>query len=160
MNQLELANMVKTLESMAQLELVIADFYKVCGEAWDSEAETWQAIAEAEVQHARNIEAMIRLLKSNPDAFAVGRPISPAAVNTAVTGVKNNITKMKKGDLSRKQALYILRDIEQSLLESKYGEMIKTQEMEFKMLVKEIIKQTEGHQKMLGKKIEAASAGA
>ncbi len=160
MDKLELANTVKILETMAQLELVVSRFYEMCGAAWNDEAEVWNAVARAEVQHARNIEMMMQLLKKSPGIFTVGRPISAIAVNTVIAGIKNNMEKMKKGDLTRKQVLFILRDIEQSLLESKYTDLIKTMDIGFNSLVQEITSQTEGHKKMLSKKIEEARAGA
>jgi len=147
--------MVKALEAMAQLELIISELYRICSVTWPDESEVWSAISRAEVQHAGNIEKMIALLKAKPDAFTVGRPISAVAVNTAIAGVKNNIEKLKKGELNRKQLLFILRDIERSLLESKYGGMVLTKEAGFNRLVNDIVQQTEGHQKMLEKKIYA-----
>ena len=62
--------------------------------------------------------------------------------------------------MTRRQALFILRDVEQSLLESKYTEILKTNDLEYNDLVKEIMAQTEGHKKMLSRKIEESATAA
>lgn len=159
MNQMDIDNVVKTLEMMAQLELIISEFYKTCSEAWSEEEELWSTIARAEVQHAENIAKMIQILKQKPNAFNIGRNISIIAINTAIAGVKANIDKLRKGELTRSQVLFILRDTEQSLLESKYAEILRTKDIEYSNLVQEIMKQTEGHKTMLNKKIEEARTG-
>jgi hypothetical protein len=46
------------------------------------------------------------------------------------------------------------KDIEQSLLESHYAEIVKTNEMEYQALMKEILSQTYEHKNAIQKKIE------
>lgn len=160
MNQMDTDKVIKTMEMMAQLELEISELYKACGEVWCQEAELWSAIARAEVEHAKNITKMIQILKEKPQTFAIGRPITTIAINTAIAGVKTNVGRLRKGELTRRQALFILRDVEQSLLESKYTEILKTYDLEYNDLVKEIMAQTEGHKKMLSRKIEESATAA
>jgi hypothetical protein len=50
--------------------------------------------------------------------------------------------------------LFISRDIEQSILESRYGEIVKSSDVEFQSLMKEIESETLAHREFLNDKIK------
>jgi len=144
------------MEAMAELELAISEFYKTCGEIWQEDKPFWSGLAEAEICHVEFIKSMAGRLRKNPGIFEIARPINTVAINTAINGVKNNVQKLKKGDFDKKKALFISRDTELSILESKYADMLKTTDHDFKTLVTEITVQTENHRNLLTHKIEQA----
>lgn len=146
-------NMSKTLDMMAELEQILSEFYKCAGDLWEEDSEFWADLAQAEVSHAEHIRKMAGILNKKPQEFELGRPLNIAAINTAISGVKNNIQRLKKGELNKKQTLFISRDIEQSMLESKYTEILKTKDIECQQLISEIALQTEMHKNFLLKKI-------
>jgi len=146
--------MLKTLEMMAELEMNISEFYKCAGEIWKEDSGFWEGLAQVEVSHAEGIKKIIDILSRRPQEFELGRPVNAAAVNTAISGIKINIEKLRKGRIDRIQVLFISRDIEQSLLESRYTEILKTKDTEYQKLISEIASQTESHKKMLINKIE------
>ncbi len=49
--------------------------------------------------------------------------------------------------------LFIARDIERSLIEARYDEIVKTNDIEYQNLVKRIVSQTVVHKGMIDKKI-------
>jgi hypothetical protein len=79
------------------------------------------------------------------------------AINRAISGVKKHTHRLKSGEINRKQCLFISRDTEQSILESKYAEVLKTKNVEYQALISEITSQTERHKELLAKKIEEIS---
>ena len=152
----DVMNILKTLELMAELELIISEFYKCAGDLWKEESEFWAGLAQAEVSHAEYIRKMAGILNKKPQEFELGRPLNIVAINTAISGVRNNIQRLKNGEFNKKQTLFISRDTEQSMLESKYTEILKTKNIEYQQLISEIVLQTEAHKKFLFKKIEEA----
>jgi hypothetical protein len=156
MLQADVMNMLKTLELMAELELIVSEFYKCAGDLWKEESEFWGGLAQAEVSHAEYIRKMADILNKKPQEFETGRPLNIVAINTAISGVRNYIQRLRNGELNKKQTLFISRDTEQSILESKYTEIMKTRDIEYQTLISEIALQTEAHKKLLLKKIDEA----
>jgi len=152
----DVTNMSKTLEMMAGLEMVISEFYKCAGDSWKEDREFWVDLAQAEVSHAEYIRKMSGILNKKPQEFESGRPLNVAVINMVISGVRNNIQRLKNGELNKKQTLFISHDTEQSILESKYTEILKTKDIEYQKLVSEIALQTETHKKLLVNKIEKA----
>lgn len=83
-----------------------------------------------------------------------------AALKTAQEGIRQNISKIARGALSRLQMLVVARDIEQSLIEAQYGSVVKTNDVEYQTLLKEIVDQTYGHRKAIQEQIDKAQKGA
>lgn len=150
------SNMSKTLEMMAELELAISDFYKCAADLWKEESEFWADLAQAEVSHAGYIKKMAGILNKKPQEFEPGRPLNMVAINTAISGIRNYIQKLRNGGLNKRQTLFISRDTEQSILESKYTEILKTKDIEYQTLISEIVLQTEEHKMLVLRKIDEA----
>jgi hypothetical protein len=99
------SNMSKTLEMMVELELAISDFYKCAADLWKEESEFWADLAQAEVSHAEYIKKMAGILNKKPQEFEPGRPVNIVAINTAISGIRNYIQKLRNGGLNKRQTL-------------------------------------------------------
>jgi polyribonucleotide nucleotidyltransferase len=152
----DVKNISNILEIMAELEGVISELYKTAGDLWEEDRNFWSALAQAELAHAEYIRKMADILNEKPREFEIGRPLAAAGIRTVISGVQNNIQKLKKGEIHKKQILFISRDIEQSLLESRYAEILKTKDTDYQKLIYDVALQTEGHKSLLIKKIEEA----
>jgi hypothetical protein len=75
------------------------------------------------------------------------------AINTIITGIKKNIELVKANALSKFKTLYIARDVEESALESKIDEIVKTDDLGFLEITKKIVLQTKNHKEHFDKKI-------
>jgi hypothetical protein len=144
----------KALESMIQYELILSDFYKQCADIWTKDQAFWQNLAHAELHHAENIQKMREIIVKKRETFEAGRPFNPIAINTAMTGLKDYTNKLTSGAFSCKKMLIIARDIEQSILESRYTEIVKTVDLEYQALMKAILSQTFEHKKIIEEKIQ------
>jgi len=149
----EVKNVSRTLGIMAELEQVISEFYRSAGDRWPEDGDFWSGLAEAETTHAGYLGRMRAMLDSRPEAFEIGRPIALSAVAEVLSGVRNLIRRLKNGEFSRKAILLLSRDLEQSVLESKYMEMLKTEDRDYQKMISEIVLQTEAHQQQLLRKI-------
>ena len=85
----------------------------------------------------------------------MGRPFNLIAFNTAQAGILENTTRVSQGALTREKMFVLARDIEQSLLESHYGEIVKTTDVAFQTLLKAILSQTYEHRKIIQKAAES-----
>jgi len=52
------------------------------------------------------------------------------------------------------KTLFTARDIEHSIIESKYGEVVKTDDIEFRSLMGEVVSDTQSHLGWLNRKIK------
>ena len=99
---------------------------------------------------------MIKILSERPECFEFGYPFKPPAIKTFISGIKSNIQKLRSGKLPKDRISYVARDIEGSILESKYMEIIRTNEPEFQTLVKQIVSDTMTHKEWLDQKMKQA----
>ena len=155
MSALDLKTIAKIMETMIHFELSLSDFYTKCGEVWDEDRAFWRIFANAEVGHAANIQKMLKIITQRPEHFEIGRPFNLVALNTAMAGITENTRRLSMGEFTRAKTLFIARDIEQSVLESYYAEIVKTTDVEYQNLMKEILSQTYEHRKMIQEKIDA-----
>ena len=153
MNIADIEKITKVLESMMQYELVLAHLYNKCADVWKEDQVFWESLAHAELRHAENIQKMQEIIINKQNSFELGRPFNLLALNTATAGVNANIKRVTEGAFSREKLLIIARDIEQSLLESHYAEIVKTTDIEYQALMKNILSQTNDHKMMIQKKI-------
>ena len=150
----DIERITKVLESMIQYELILSDFYKQCADIWTEDQAFWQNLAHAELHHAENMQRMREIIVKKQETFEAGRPFNPIAINTAMTGLKDYTNKLTSGALSSERMLIIARDIEQSILESHYAEIVKTADLEYQTLMKAILSQTFEHKKTIEEKIK------
>lgn len=149
----DLKGILDVLSSMEEMEGTVADFYRVCGELWTERREFWSSIEEDERKHVRHVGAMKEIISRKPQRFEKGRPFNIMAVQTVIRGIQNNIAKAKAGELKMSGALFIARDNEQSFLESRYSEVVKTEDIEYLTLVNTIVRETLNHKAAIDREI-------
>lgn len=140
-----LPEIAKVLEAMQEIELAIGSFYRTCAEVWPEEREFWAGLESQEQGHAENLQRMAALLAEHAGAFEVQRPFNLIALQTIKAGIEARTRQVRQGEYSHDQTLYAARDLEQSLVEAKYGEFLKTTHPEYQTLAKEIASQTALH---------------
>jgi len=143
----------KVIEAMMQFESALADFYKQCADAWAEDQGFWRNLANAELQHENNLRKMREIIINKQNSFNLGRSFNTIALNTAITGIHDNIKRLMGGFLSREKVLFIARDIEQSVLEANYSEIVNTSDIECQTLMKDILSQTYDHKMAIQNKI-------
>lgn len=153
MNTADSEKLNKTMDSMAQYELLLSEFYEKCAEVWTKDKEFWLQIARQEIQHAENIRMMQGIITKKPSHFELGRPFNPIAVKTVITYLKDVINRLNAGQYSYKKLLTIAMDIEKSVLESQYSEIVKTQDVEYQNLMANILKETHDHHQLIQQKL-------
>ncbi|MFA6318176.1 MAG: hypothetical protein WC943_12240 [Elusimicrobiota bacterium] len=149
---------VKTLGVLAEAEEAVAGLYKVFAEKDASEQAFWSGLVNQETAHAHNMRSMARMLEANPSAYLPGRPFNIAAIQTFIRGIKENIARAVKGEISAHNAFFVAKDIEGSILENRIHEIVRTDDPEFRKLIDVIVGQTAEHDAEMKKKIAALPA--
>lgn len=147
-------DILSVLEKMKEHELAMAEYYQACSQAWSGEKAFWTEMERAEMRHAHHLEKMMGFILKKPERFGWGRPLKPAAIQTATSGLRLNIQKLRSGEIPMYKAVYIARDFEKSIIESKYGEIIKTDDIEFRSLINEMVSDTRSHLDLLNGKAQ------
>lgn len=160
MNKISLSNVTNVLDAMIQYELSLSELYETCAGVLKEDGGLWQSLSQAESYHANNIRKMMAILTEKYDRFETGRPFNLTALNTALTGVKDMTRRVSQGEVSREKMLIMARDFEQSVLESYYAEIVKTNDVEYQTLMKSILSQTQEHKKAIQKAIDDAKTKA
>lgn len=148
----DLKGILEVLVAMSETELTISRFYEACSGLSQETAAFWDGISKAEMQHCENIKKMIDVISKKPERFEKGRPFNIFALKTFNDGIKGYINRLKNGDIDTNKAFFVARDIEYSLLENRYSEIVKTDDIEFKTLIGKIITETEEHKTALDQK--------
>ena len=137
------------LEPLRDLEIAIGYLYEACADIFPNNADFWLALKAEEEGHARNIVEMIEIIYNKPHTFDLGSPIRKEAVQTFSDGVKETLEKIKNGKLEKERILIILKDIERGLIESKYFDVLKSEDVTYNRFLIKIRQETFAHRARL-----------
>ena len=158
MTILGVQNILEILRCIRETERVIGRFYRRCAETWKADEAFWLNLEGEEIKHAQNIEEMAELIRRNPTHFQLNRPFSIAAISTVITGIEQNIDQLNRGVISRERAMVLARDIESSIIEKAYHEIVKTAELAYLTLVRRVVSETLSHKSAIENKIQESAA--
>jgi hypothetical protein len=153
MDKADIEKLNKTMDSMAEYEMLLSDLYHKCAEAWPKDREFWLDIAGQEDHHAENIRKMQEIINQKLSHFEADRPLNPIAINTAIAYIKDIIKRLTAGQYSYERILNITLDIEKSVLETHYSEIVKTDDVEYQTLMKSILEETHAHKSKIQQKL-------
>jgi len=143
-----LAETMETLKALERFELALASFYGFCGEPAGNGPEFWAALAREECRHAEAIRGMATILAERPDRFEPNRAFHVTAFQTFIAYVESLAERLRTGETSRSDQHHLLslaRDVEQSVLEGKWNEIVKTADAEFQALLRDVVSDTMTH---------------
>jgi hypothetical protein len=141
------------MNDMVELEEAFADLYQECSDKFPEDSKFWLAICQQEKLHAMFIRKLADLVSAHPDEFKFGRKFNSVAIKTIMSNVKNSTEQVRKGQLDRKRALFLAKDIENSVLEAKYHEIVTTDNVEYRNTIERIIRDTSSHKNLLAAKV-------
>ncbi len=148
MQRHDLAGTLDTLRALERLERALATFYGLCGDPAASEPEFWATLAGEEGGHAEAIRRMAAMLAERPERFEPNRAFRVAAIQTFRAYVESLADRLRTGGISRLDQHHLLslaHDLEQSVLEGKWNEIVTTTDEEFQALLGGVIAETRAH---------------
>jgi hypothetical protein len=141
------------MNDMVSLELALAYLYESCGDQFPEEKNFWLAIKRQEELHAKLIKELAALISSHPQEFNFGRPFDSAAVKSLLSRIVTVTATVRKGLLTSKRALFMAKNIENSLLEANYSDIVDTGNVEFRKIIERITKDTLSHKNLFAAKV-------
>ncbi len=152
MDKSKLDSYRQILKLLREVEHTLAALYDAFAQRSTADVSFWKGIAEQERGHAAKILTMQALLEEKPEQFSIGRMFTAAAVQTYLHGLRDNLEKARKGDLPRERFVPLAQSFETSLLENRFFEIFTSKDLEFNALRKEILDETQSHQRALRNK--------
>jgi len=130
--------------------------YQACAGQWPEDRAFWETIAQQEHGHSQAFGKMRRMVQSNPGQFQLISPVNPVALDAFIARINEVTEKVRLGEYDRLRILSVASDIEQSVLESKFPEAIKTANPAYLEMQAKIIAETRQHREALVARINQA----
>ena len=146
-------DVLSVMNDMVRLELALADLYQACSEQFPEDSNFWLAIKRQEELHAKYLRILTDLIASHPQEFSFGRPFNSKVIGIILSSVTGYTDQVRKGQLQRQRALVIAKDIENSVLEANYGDIVTTKNLEFKKTLDLISNDTLSHRNLFAAKV-------
>lgn len=123
------------LDTLRQLEAAMARYYLSCSEAWGEQSAFWMALAVEEERHEKIIDDLSRIIALHPEQFEEGLTIEPSAVESFIASIQEKTSDVLGGKSSINQALSFALNMEESILEGRFFETVKSNDESFSRLV-------------------------
>jgi rubrerythrin len=139
-----IADQLETIGLMAAHESAIGDLYQAYAARFPHHAEFFHDLAADEREHARLIVGFAERVRTgsahvNPDRF------DARTILNSLDGVKQRLREAGDRSLSLVGALSVCADIEDSMLERRYFEIIEGDGQELRQLLESLAADTEAH---------------
>ena len=153
MKPCNLEELQEALKIMAQLETAVSILYKICAKKWEEDGDFWLSLSNDEIKHSENVKKLADIITNSETTFLHNRPFTANSVQSAINGIMKTIERLKSEDISKKKMLSIALDIENSMLERKYSEIVKTNDIEYQTISKIIDEETKTHRDKIKQKL-------
>ncbi len=158
----DLSSTLDALTLMVKAEESMAEFYRTCAQLRREGTGPWQDLEREERQHAEHAARMATIVAERPERFEPLRAFKPVAIRTFIGYVEAATERLRRNELPAADYVRLLstaHDIEQSHIESKYGEIVRTTDPEYQGLLREILDDSAAHKARLEKLLAAVRKG-
>ncbi len=115
----------QVLGTLKEIELLIAELYRRFAAAFAEDLELWESLSREEEGHAALAEGLRVVLEGQDVAPDALDKIHLAALETYKKGIEYQLGRLDRGEIVRRNALFIARDLEKTLVERMYYDLIK-----------------------------------
>lgn len=140
-----------TLSLLAKNEETIGRLYFAYAERFPESADFWQGLAKEEQAHAAWIHKLGEVVNSG-NILVDQQRFKAATIRTTTNHTEVEINAAKKANITSINALSIANAIEQSLLESKFFDIIESDSIELKQLLQNLKDETVKHARKIHEK--------
>ena len=153
MNDIEKNEIIEVFNILANIELSFAELYEACGKFWDTDAKLWLSIAQDERNHVECINKMSQIIAQSPEQFTQEKPFKPIALQTLEHTARTVIKKVNSAKIAREEILNIALDIEKSIIEAQYNDILKTEHSGYRLLAEKLVTESYEHKDMIQQRI-------
>ncbi len=134
----------QVLDGLREVELSVAQLFRHFSRVFPSDRVFWETLAGDEESHAAMVGDLKTALLENGWSFELGE-ISLPALNTVRLGIIGQIDRLRRGEIGRRNAFFIARDFEKTLIENHYYDLIRSDNKDYQVIQDKIRKETEAH---------------
>ncbi len=144
------ADQVETIGLMAAHESAIAELYRAFGRRLPEHQELFDGLADDEVRHARQIARFADRVRDGRVRVDAAR-FAAESIMASLDDLGGRREEAEEGELSYADALSAAIDIEDSLIERRYFEVLEDDTAELKELLRSLEAETREHRERLGR---------
>lgn len=148
----------RILDALREIEFLIADLYGRFALSFAEDRELWEGLKREEEGHAALADSLKGLLREADVPAALGK-VHLAALETYKKGLDYQIGRLGRGELGRKNALFIARDLERTLVERMYYDLLRGGDADSESVKERIRSETESHFGRLEEYIAGVAGG-
>ena len=132
------------LAILKEHEELLSDLYSVYAKRFEEHISFWSELSREETDHAGWLQDLADQIADYQNAFVADRfPV--AAVKISIEHVNKQIEKATKHEFTHRDALSIALDLEVSLLENKYFEVLEGDHPRVKQVLQLLSQSTKEH---------------
>jgi hypothetical protein len=149
----------QALDALREIELLVAELYRRFAKYFPKDRALWEALGQDEEGHAAAAAELKGLLGDAPAPTTAGR-INLAALSTYRKGLEDHFHRLERGEINRTKALFTARDIEKTLVERSFYDLIQSDHFGFKEGQARVVGETRSHLGKLEEYIEKVAGEA
>lgn len=135
----------RLLELLEQLELNMADLYKLFAVKFPKHADLWVVLSQQELEHAKAVKRLSVMAKDNKVVFEE-KLTRTYTVKKVLEIVRDTYAQVQANKINLMTALSISRDFEQSILEKEFYNYFIGKDSDTRALIDQIKGETFDHQ--------------
>ncbi|MBI5102345.1 MAG: hypothetical protein HZB33_10985 [Nitrospirae bacterium] len=147
-------DVIDNLRLISKGERDVGEFYRLCGEVLTDDKEFWIKMAASERAHAEIALRMAALVETEPFKYRPGRAFSAVLIRLFGLHLSNLVESMRAGEIKKDELLTLAADIENSVVELNYGEIVETEVPEFLAMARLLEEETGAHRQSIEKMIK------
>jgi hypothetical protein len=136
------------LDELRDIELAVSELYRRFAAVFAADRIFWQDLAQDEESHASLASELKATLLKNGSPFEVVK-LNSAVLGTIRQGIDQQLRRLQRGEISRRAALFIAKDLEKTLIEHSFYESVRSEKPDYRVVQEKIRRETEGHREKL-----------
>ena len=146
---------LEALGVLAAHEAAMADFYSALAARFPERTDLFSTLASAERDHARRITDFAALVsagkvRADPSRFPA------AALFASLDYIREEVGRAEAPGMTLSEALFVAHELEETLIESRYYEVVEGDSAELKELVERLSRELAEHRAVLERAREEA----
>lgn len=154
MNKDNLKKANQIFDKLQHIESLLGKFYGQCASSFPEDKLLWEKLEKDEENHVRLVAELKKIMSEKKENFELWK-FNIFALKTYSKGLELQILRLEKGEVQRRNALFIARDYENTLVEKKFYAAVKSDDPEYKNIKNRIEKESESHLEKLNDYINA-----
>ena len=140
-------DVIGNLRLLSKGEGAIAEFYQLCGDVLTDDRAFWHEVAKCERTHAETALKMADLVEREPGKYRPGNSCNVALIRLLSAHIHDLVARMREGMIRKEELLSMAADIESSVVELSYKDLVKTNVTEYCAMARRLEEDTAGHRR-------------